>query len=117
MPGELRSVIDCCVDVDHARDTVENAASTREWASQRGFSSLIVVTSDYHMPRTMAELAGAMPGTRLIAFPVNSPEIDLSAWWRDSQVFSLLAREYGKYLVAKARQLLPLPRAADAAGY
>src|ERR1700730_13499207 len=41
----LRRVLDCCVDLDHqAQDTIGNAVSTREWADQRGFSSLIVVT-------------------------------------------------------------------------
>src|SRR5581483_8022771 len=64
----LRPVLDCCVDLDRrAQDTIGNAVETREWADRRGFSSLIVVTSDYHMPRSMAELAHAMPDKRLIA--------------------------------------------------
>ena len=43
----------------------------------RASRSLIVVTSDYHMPRSMAELADAMPGVGLIDFPVSSPDLDL----------------------------------------
>ena len=105
--GRLRGVLECCVDLDHARDTIENASETRSWADRQGFSSLIVVTSDYHMPRTMAELAQAMPGARLIAYPVDNPELDLADWWRNPQVFGLLAREYGKYLLVVARSMLP----------
>ena len=116
VPAELRPALDCCVDLDHARDTIENATSTGEWTTRQGFSSLIVVTSDYHMPRSMAELADAMPGVRLIAFPVSSPDLDLRRWWRDSEAFNLLVREYGKYLAAEARQLLPSGRTASAAG-
>jgi len=58
----LRGVLECCVDLGReARDTIGNAAETRAWADQRGFKTLIVVTSDYHMPRSMTELAQAMP--------------------------------------------------------
>jgi uncharacterized SAM-binding protein YcdF (DUF218 family) len=114
--AELRPVLFCCVDLDHARDTIENAAETRRWAEDRDFASLIVVTSDYHMPRSMAELADAMPKIRLIAFPVSSPDLNLADWWRDSAIFGLLAREYGKYLLAEARRLLPPGRSASAAG-
>lgn len=112
---ELRPALDCCVDIDHARDTIENASSTGEWAADRGFSSLIVVTSGYHMPRSLAELSGVMPRVRLIAFPVLSPDLDLTAWWRNRAAFSLLVREYGKYLAAEARLLLPNGRTASAA--
>ena len=55
--AELRPALDCCVDIDHARDTIENASSTGAWAADQAFSSLIVVTSGYHMPRSLAELS------------------------------------------------------------
>ena len=106
----LRGVLDCCVDLDHrAQDTIGNAAETREWADERGFASLIVVTSGYHMPRSMAELAFAMPDKRLIAFPVNNPDLHLDSWWRDPATLGLLVREYGKYLAVEARRLVSPP--------
>lgn len=112
---ELRPALDCCVDIDNARDTIENASSTGEWAADRGFSSLIVVTSGYHMPRSLAELGGAMPRMQLIAFPVLSPGLDLTAWWRNPAALNLLVREYSKYIAAEARLLLPAGRTANAA--
>jgi uncharacterized SAM-binding protein YcdF (DUF218 family) len=114
--ADVRAALDCCVDIDHARDTIENASSTGVWAADQAFSSLIVVTSGYHMPRSIAELSGAMPGVELIAFPVLSPDLDLRTWWRDPAAFNLLAREYSKYLAAEARLLLPGGRTASAAG-
>ncbi len=113
---EVRPQLLCCVDFDHARDTIENATETERWVEEQGFRSLIVVTSDYHMPRSMAELAGAMPDVRLIAFPVSNPDLHLDDWWRNPEIFGLLAREYGKFLVAEARQLLPTTWSARAAG-
>jgi uncharacterized SAM-binding protein YcdF (DUF218 family) len=106
--GDLRDDLDCCVDLGHdAIDTVGNAAEARSWVKERGFSSLIVVTSDYHMPRSMAELANAMPDVELIPFPVSNPQLRLADWWRDPPTLALLATEYGKYLFARARQFLP----------
>ena len=113
--GDLRDALDCCVDLGHdAIDTIGNAAETRSWAKQRGFSSLIVVTSDYHMPRSMTELAGAMPDVELIPFPVSNPQLRLADWWHDAPTLGLLAREYGKYLLARARQFLPATTPAAA---
>lgn len=107
----MRSYFDCCVDLDHARDTVENASETQRWMQERDFTSLIVVTSDYHIPRSMAELAAALPDVRLIAFPINNPDLHLGDWWRNPRVFALLVREYGKYLIVESRQFLS-PRMA-----
>ena len=100
--------LDCCVDLDRqAIDTAGNAAETREWVETHDFTSLIVVTSNYHMPRSMIELAGAMPELKLIAFPVSNPALRFADWWRDPPIFSLLAVEFSKYLVASSRRFLP----------
>src|ERR1043165_3979266 len=41
-------LVACCVDLDHsAINTVGNAIETRRWVKDRGFTSLIVVTSAY----------------------------------------------------------------------
>jgi uncharacterized SAM-binding protein YcdF (DUF218 family) len=105
--GDLTAVFACCTDLDHrALDTIGNATEAARWADAQDFSSLIVVTSAYHMPRSMVELSGAMPGIRLVPYPVRNPDLHLSDWWHDRTVFSLLAREYGKFLAAEARQAL-----------
>jgi uncharacterized SAM-binding protein YcdF (DUF218 family) len=43
---------------------------TRRWAESRGFHSLIVVTSNYHMPRALAEIAHQLPDVALVPFAV-----------------------------------------------
>ena len=63
---EHRHWFACCVDLDHsATNTIGNAIETRRWAKARGFKSLIVVTSNFHMPRAMAELAHQLPDVTL----------------------------------------------------
>jgi len=100
----LEVVLACCADLGRdAQDTIGNAAEARDWAKARGYTSLIVVTSDYHMPRSMAELAEAMPKVKLIPYPVTNPELHLDDWWNNASAFGLLVREYSKYLLATAR--------------
>jgi uncharacterized SAM-binding protein YcdF (DUF218 family) len=99
-----RQWLSCCVDLDYrARNTIGNAIESRRWARKHGFDSLLVVTSNYHMPRVLAEFAHAMPNVRLVAHPVVSDQIDPSAWWSDWSSIRLLAPEYAKYLVARLR--------------
>ncbi len=113
----LEMALACCVDLGRdARDTIGNAAEARDWAKSKGFDSLIVVTSDYHMPRSMAELAEAMPGTALIPYPVSNPELHLADWWNNATAFGLLVREYGKYLLAAARVKIAGPAASASGG-
>ena len=69
-PGQRR-LFDCCVDLDYrARNTIGNAIETRRWAERNRFHSLIVVTSTYHMPRTLVELDHALPGIRKVPYAV-----------------------------------------------
>jgi len=90
---------DCCVDVGYnALDTVGNANETRAWAASRGYESLIVVTASYHMPRSLAELSLAMPGTELIPHPVVPNNFPPSRWWLHASVTRTLISEYFKFL-------------------
>src|ERR1700704_5248514 len=62
-----QSLLRCCVELDRsAVNARSNAAEPRRWARERGFKSLIVVTSNYHMPRAIVELSHAMPDVALI---------------------------------------------------
>ena len=67
---EYARVVGCCVDFDRSLNTLGNAIETRRWAESRGFRSLIVVTSNYHMPRALAEIAHQLPHVALVPFPV-----------------------------------------------
>ncbi|WP_442864839.1 YdcF family protein [Bosea sp. NBC_00550] len=102
-----RDLLACCVDLDYrARNTIGNAIETRRWLRQHGFGSLLVVTSNYHMPRTLAEFAHAMPGVKLIPHPVVTEHLDTSGWWHRWATIKILAPEYVKYLVARLRSLV-----------
>jgi uncharacterized SAM-binding protein YcdF (DUF218 family) len=99
-----QSLLDCCVDLDRsAVNTRSNAAETRRWAHERGFKSLIVVTSNYHMPRAIVELTHAMPDIRLIPFAVVGEKWRDEPWWTSGATVRLLLSEYVKYVAAEVR--------------
>jgi uncharacterized SAM-binding protein YcdF (DUF218 family) len=98
------SLLGCCVDLDRsAVNTRSNAAEARRWAYERGFKSLIVVTSNYHMPRAIVELSHAMPDIQLIPFPVVGDRWREEPWWTSGVTLRLLLSEYVKYVAAEVR--------------
>lgn len=106
-----REALDPRVDLGHvARDTIGNADEAKSWADAHRFHSLIVVTSDYHMPRSMVELGSAMPSVELIPYPVTNPQLEMDRWWRHATSVRLLLAEYVKYTLARARLVLGSPR-------
>src|ERR1700726_899557 len=99
-----QSLLSCCVDLDRsAVNTRSNAAETRRWAHERGFKSLIVVTSNYHMPRAIVELSHAMPDIALIPFAVVGDKWRDEPWWTSGATLRLLLSEYVKYVAAEVR--------------
>ena len=108
-------LIACCVDLDHsAVNTVGNALETERWARTHRIRSLIVVTSNYHMPRAMAELARRLPDVFLVPFPVVAEKMRSERWWSPATA-KLLVSEYLKYIVAQVRMRLePVLAASDA---
>lgn len=112
----VRRLYDCCVDLGFdAANTLGNARETEDWARAMRFESLIVVTADYHMPRAMLELRGAMPDKRLTPYPVATSVVDARRWWRTTGGARLMVTEYSKYLAILGREaVLGLGPRADA---
>jgi uncharacterized SAM-binding protein YcdF (DUF218 family) len=107
----------CCIDLGYsAVNTVGNAMETMRWARERGFRSLVVVTSGYHMPRAMLEIGHRLPDVTLIPFPVVSGQARAEPWWSNTGTAKTLAFEYLKFIVAAARiGLEPAPAATEVA--
>ena len=94
----------CCVDIDkEARNTIDNATETSQWVARNHCTSVIVVTSNYHMPRALAELGRVMPGVTWIPYSVVDNNVHLDRWWTFPGTTRLLISEYLKYLPALAR--------------
>ncbi len=96
--------LECCVDVDiKALDTQGNARETRKWIDKQGYNSIILVTSNFHMPRSITEFALAMPGVQVTPHPVVSRGFSEEAWWRHIGTARILLAEYVKFLPVALR--------------
>jgi uncharacterized SAM-binding protein YcdF (DUF218 family) len=116
----VRRLYDCCVDLGfNAVDTVGNARETADWARTMRYTSLTVVTTDYHMPRAMLELRAVLrpPEFTLQPYAVPTPALKARQWWRSPRAARLMVVEYSKYLAILGREaVLGLgPRATPAA--
>jgi len=102
-PGPA-ALFDCCVDLGREALTTEgNAKEADDWVSARNYDSIILVTSDYHMPRAIAATKAQMPDTVITPYPVasgylNSEQrpVSINAWRK-------LAGEYTKFLLARVK--------------
>jgi uncharacterized SAM-binding protein YcdF (DUF218 family) len=103
-PEELAAVQDvspklfaCCIDLGkQAVDTRSNAEETARWIAQRGFRTVRLVTTDWHMPRAQFELKRALAGRATIVADAVDSEPSLA----------VLFREYNKLLARRVAALI-----------
>lgn len=97
----------CCIDLDRsALNTFGNAIEAKRWAHEHNFNSLIVVTSNWHLPRAMAEVAHQLPEATLVPYAVMSEKVKTEPWWQNIDTARFLFAEYLKYLFALGRMHL-----------
>lgn len=103
-PGS-NALFDCCVDLGfEAETTVGNAQEIAGWARAKGYERLIVVTSDYHMPRALLEIRGSMRDAELTPYAVPTPSLEADRWRTSQSGVRRMALEYSKYLVVLIRE-------------
>lgn len=96
------SWFECCVDIDRdALNTVGNAEMASRWARERGFQDLILVTSDYHMPRSLREFERVDTLRSVTPYAVQRDDL-----WRADQLpnglgLRVLVSEYIKLVAAR----------------
>ncbi|MCV0394386.1 MAG: YdcF family protein [Rhizobiaceae bacterium] len=111
--GGDAEVFECCVDVDHAAlDTIGNAEESAKWVRRNGYHSVILVTNNYHMPRSLLEMRRLLTEAELQPYPVVNTRIDNGEWMTRPQVLRVLFVEYMKYLAALTRSALSLNAAS-----
>lgn len=92
------------IDLDYlANNTIGNAAEAAKWTDDQGFRTIILVTSNYHMPRSLLEFRAELPGVDIVPYAVVRPDLNFSGWYLDFGTTRFLAAEYLKYLAAQVR--------------
>jgi uncharacterized SAM-binding protein YcdF (DUF218 family) len=100
------NLFSCCVDIGYdALDTIGNAREAVRWIHSNGYRHVLVVTNNYHMPRSIAELKYVDPTTDFIPYPVVNSDLKTKAWFTDPNALRTMLYEYAKVLLAGARNL------------
>lgn len=101
-----QGLFDCCVDLDRkALSTEGNATELSAWAHTHQFDSIILVTSEYHMPRAVAETRDKMPDATLTPYPVSSGYLNAQGRPVSLEAWEQLTGEYIKFLLARIKTL------------
>ena len=100
-------IYDCCVDLGfRAENTRGNARETASWVRYYKFKTVLVVTADYHMPRSILELRAELPDVTFHSYPVVTDTVRVRGWWRRGGDARRLMVEYTKYLVILGREAI-----------
>jgi uncharacterized SAM-binding protein YcdF (DUF218 family) len=77
--------------------TLENALEVRKIVKREPLSSVLLVTSNYHMPRARFIFDALMPSNvKVESYAVESPNFDIDNWWVGKGPF-IMMEEFLKY--------------------
>lgn len=80
-----------------SRSTIENAIEVRRIFEEKGFRSMVLITSGYHMKRALYIFRHIMPDDYIIMpYSVESPNFDETRWWGSTSL-GLLTIEFLKF--------------------
>ncbi|MBX3568460.1 MAG: YdcF family protein [Rhizobiaceae bacterium] len=102
--GGDRELFTCCVDIDYAAlDTIGNADESAKWMRSNHFDSVILVTNNYHMPRSLLEMHRSLSQATLEPYPVVNTQLRHGGWLTKPEALRVIFMEYAKFLAAAVR--------------
>ena len=114
LTGSEKALFSCCVDIDRAAlDTIGNAEESAKWVRTHAYERVILVTNNYHMPRSLLEMKRMLDREELSPYPVVNSNLDNGGWMVRPDALRILFTEYNKYLAAIARGALPWRTSED----
>lgn len=82
-----------------ATSTITNAYETKIFMELNNFSSMRLVTSNYHIPRSKLIFEHVMPNKNIIYHPVYSINFRKEGYYISPRSFLMVVNEYNKYLM------------------
>ena len=97
-------LIECCVELDGvSKDTYSNANETSKWVNKNNIKEILLITSNYHMQRSILEFSNIMPNLKILPYPINPKQHKINEWLKSFETFSLVFIEYCKYIFSNIR--------------
>ena len=105
--GDVTPEIRQKIDLGYQATTTEgNAAETSDWVYKNSVGSVILVTSFYHMPRSLLEFRHALPSTAVYPYAIWPKDFAESVAWIHTRSAFHLVIEYHKFLVVKMHYMV-----------
>ena len=86
-----------------ALDTKGNAQEVNEWIKERNIKSILLVTSFYHMPRSIFEIQQLNKDIQIAPLPVFTKSFNNSVDWIKTRYAWLLFIEYHKVIYTRIK--------------
>src|SRR6056300_1596168 len=97
-------LIKCCVELDAiSQNTYSNAKQTLKWSIKNNIKEFILITSNYHMPRSILEFKNKMPNIRILTYPIKPRKHEINNWLNSFETFSLIFYEFCKFIISNIR--------------
>jgi uncharacterized SAM-binding protein YcdF (DUF218 family) len=79
--------------------TLDNAKLTREFALSNGVDNIVLVTSIYHLQRSLLSFNKVFKNDKVNIIPYGTyiKPLEFNSWWNDYDVFKSIFTEYFKY--------------------
>lgn len=87
-----------------ATTTIGNALEVKNWVEKNSINSIILVTSNYHVPRSIAELSVYNLPIKVTICPVYSDHVRMH-WWKSFKTFLFIFSEYNRFLFVYVRNM------------
>lgn len=103
VPTEIQSKIHLGYMAD---STYTNALETADWIKKEKLNKIILVTSFYHMPRSLMEMYSHVKNIQIVPYPIFPRQFDNSTNWIHTRYAWQLLLEYHKFLVVYFKYMM-----------
>ncbi len=83
---------------DRSRSTEEDARFTGEILKDKGYKSILLVTSPYHSRRASIIFKEMLPGVRVVSAPSDKSWFSFDNWWKRPRDRDMVLSEWSKFI-------------------
>ena len=99
VPVDLKNRANITID-KVSESTIQNAKVVSKWTTKHKLQKITIITSYYHMPRSMFLMQSLAPGVNFYPYPVRRFFSGKTSIKEDMFYYFFLTEEYIKYLVS-----------------
>ena len=99
IPKNLKNKSNITIDKD-SESTYQNSKIIKKWTSKYKLQNITVITSYYHMPRSMMLMQTLMPTINFYAYQVEKKKPNKTSFRENILYYFFLTEEYIKFIIS-----------------